>query len=251
MNSHVRRSELYSGSASPASVDSDDQLKDTWRRKLDLAYNDGISNQQPHDTSGRVGSPAGILDNLNEEAYDFKLFSQKPSQATVSAPQLPRVLLRSPSPEVKTPAFVYPLRSHNFYFTGTVTPEQKARFEDAAIEGQDVLRESQTKWSGLALPWRVTTVDLHTAKRANAVPSTTSAVEVGKRRKPGKKRRIIIRLKAQALKEREEVARLAEAEKATIAMEKRSRKNREKKLKRREKARSQKKGEEVASDVVA
>ncbi|KAL8786646.1 MAG: hypothetical protein Q9213_002675 [Squamulea squamosa] len=237
----VGRSELYPRSSSPASIDSHDQLRDTWRRKLDLAYKDGISDQQTHDTNSRVGSPAETLDDLNEEAYDFKLFSQKPSQATISAPQPPRVLLRSPSPEVKDPAFVYQTRSHKFYFTGIITPEQMARFQDAAIEGQDVLRESQTKWPGLMLPWRVTTIAFSAAKRANAVSSTTAAVEVGKRRKPGKKRRIIIRSKAQARKEREEATRLAEAEKATIAMEKRSRRNREKKLKRREKARNQKK----------
>lgn len=73
--------------------------------------------------------------------------------------------------------------------------------------------------------------------------------QVEKRKRPGKKRRIATRTKAQARRKREEILQTAEAEKAAFLMEKRSRRNREKKLKRREKARSQKKGGGVASDV--
>ncbi|KAL8922409.1 MAG: hypothetical protein Q9172_003565 [Xanthocarpia lactea] len=238
---NVSRLDLRSRSASPASASLDDGIKDQWRRKLDLAYKDAISEQLTYDTYGPVEASPGTLEDLNEEAYEFQLFSQIPTQSAVSTPQPPKIFLRSPSLEVKEPGFIRSVRSHDFYFTGAVTSEDQKRMQDVAIEGQHVMRESKTTWPGFKLPWRVTTVTLPSHEQANAVTIPLDDAQSRKRKRPGKKRRIAIRTKTQARKEREKVARLAEAEKAALMMEKRSKRNREKKLKRREKARSQKK----------
>ncbi|KAL8860491.1 MAG: hypothetical protein Q9178_003150 [Gyalolechia marmorata] len=246
----VSRLDLRSRSASPASASSDDGLKDQWRRKLDLAYKDAISEQLTYDTYGPVEASPETLEGLNEEAYEFQLFSQNRTQSAVSTSQPPKIFLRSPSPEVKEPGFIRSARSHGFYFTGPVTSEDQRRLQDVAIDGQHVMRESQTTWPGFKLPWRVTTVTLSSHAQANAVTIPLDGAQARKRKRPGKKRRIAIRVKTQARKEREKVARLAEAEKAALIMEKRSRRNREKKLKRREKARVQKKDGIIAPEIV-
>ncbi|KAL8898350.1 MAG: hypothetical protein Q9192_002132, partial [Flavoplaca navasiana] len=217
-----------------------------WRHKLDLACKDALSKQLTHNVHAPDGSPSEIPCSQEEEAYEFQLFSQRSRPSAVSAPQPPKVLLRSPSPEAKEPGFVRPARSQNFYFTGPVTTEARKRFQDAAIEGQQVMRESQTVLfvqPGSWVPWRLNTVTLSAYKRVNMHPKLLDTTREGKRKRPGKKRRIAVRTKIQTRKKREEVARLAEADKAAFLAEKRSRRNREKQLKRREKARNQKKAE--------
>ncbi|KAI4225149.1 MAG: hypothetical protein L6R36_004131 [Xanthoria steineri] len=245
---NVRRSELRSRSASPSSISSD-EVKHQWRRKLDLAYKDGIRDRLAPDTHRPDASPSEIPTGPNEEAYEFQLFSQRSRPSTASTPQLPRVQLRSPTPEVKEPGFVRPARSQDFYFTGAVTTEAQRRFRDVAIEGERVIRESQTVWPGSQLHWRLTTLTFPSHKQVSPGSNLLDTAQVEKRKRPGKKRRIATRTKAQARRKREEILQTAEAEKAAFLMEKRSRRNREKKLKRREKARSQKKGGGVASDV--
>lgn len=141
----VRRSELRSRSTSPCSASSD-EVKDQWRRKLHLAYKDGISEQLTHDTHRPDGTPSEFLGDPSEEAYEFQLFSQKSRPSAVSTPQPLKVQLRSPSPEVKEPGFIRPARSQDFYFTGAVTPEAQKRFRSVAIEGERVRRESHTVW---------------------------------------------------------------------------------------------------------
>lgn len=136
---------MRSRSASPSSISSD-ELKHQWRRKLDLAYKDDIRDRLALDTHRPDASPSQIPTGPNEEAYEFQLFSQRSRPSTASTPQLPRVQLRSPTPEVQEPGFVRPARSQDFYFTGAVTTEAQRRFRDVAIEGERVIRESQTVW---------------------------------------------------------------------------------------------------------
>lgn len=141
----VRRSEIRSRSTSLDSASSN-EAKEQWRHKLDLAYKDALSKQLTHNVHAPDGSPSEIPCSQEEEAYEFQLFSQRSRPSTISAPQPSKVLLRSPSPEAKEPGFVRPARSQNFYLTGPVTTEARKRFQEAAIEGQHVMRQSQTMW---------------------------------------------------------------------------------------------------------
>ncbi|KAI4238789.1 MAG: hypothetical protein L6R40_005644 [Gallowayella cf. fulva] len=237
----VTRSELHSTFSSPDSVDSeDDDAKDRWRRQLDQIYQGGLIEQQPEQVSDAADRPQAI-DEANDESYEFPLFSQKPRGSTA------KILLKSPSPEIKDPGFVQPARPQDYYFTAAESRHCQGRFGDVAVEGHDVVRESLVKWPGFQLPWRVITATFRSSKRATSASSIVDAALEDKRKRPGKKRRIILRTKLQAMKARGEVARAAAAKKEALAMEKRSRRNREKKLKRRGKARNQKKGEEEAS----
>ncbi|KAL8674589.1 MAG: hypothetical protein Q9168_001032 [Polycauliona sp. 1 TL-2023] len=242
----VRRSELRSRSSSAAST-SIDEAKEQWRHKLDLAYKAAISEQSTCDTTGTCVTPPEMPGDLDEEAYEFQLFSQKSRQSAASTLQPPKILLRSPSPETKEPGFVRIARSQDFYFTGAVTLHDRRQYQEAAIEGERVLSESQTAWPGSQLYWRLTTLTCPPEKQGNANPEISGTVPAGKRKRPGKKRRIAVRIKTQARRKREEVIRVAEAEKTEFLTEKRTRRNREKKLKRREKARNEKRGDAAVS----
>ena len=141
----VRRSEIRSRSTSLDSA-SPNEAKELWRHELDLAYKDALSKQLTHNVHAPDGSPSEIPCSQEEEAYEFHLFSQRSKPSAISAPRPPKVLLRSPSPEATELSFVRPARSQDSYFTGPVSTEARKRFQDAAIEGQHVIRESQTVW---------------------------------------------------------------------------------------------------------
>lgn len=136
----VTRSELHSTFSSPDSVDSeDDDAKDRWRRQLDQIYQGGLIEQQPEQVSDAADRPQAI-DEANDESYEFPLFSQKPRGSTA------KILLKSPSPEIKDPGFVQPARPQDYYFTAAESRHCQGRFGDVAVEGHDVVRESLVKW---------------------------------------------------------------------------------------------------------
>ncbi|EEH05739.1 conserved hypothetical protein [Histoplasma capsulatum G186AR] len=174
-----------------------------------------------------------------------------------------RIRLRSQSPTVNDGegGFVVPFRGWEYYFSnpewarrkmagegiGALSAEsdtrQKQGFVDAAVSGETILEGANSGvWPGCHLPWRV--IHLKTVPSQNKQneptdsPHTTAVtlldpLAVSKapksRKKPGKKRRIILRQRLAA-------AKTAEADER----EKRTRRNREKKIKRRQKERERK-----------
>ncbi|KAL8693934.1 MAG: hypothetical protein Q9218_001348 [Villophora microphyllina] len=240
----VRRSELRLSSFSPDSAGSDPEAETQWRRQLDHVYKFDTNEEAKEPTPAVVNEPV-------EEEYDFKLFSSKTrNDAGGTTPSLPKVLLRSPSPESGGPGFVRPQRPEGHYFTGHRTTEEKKRFQDVAIEGGDVLKESQSRWLGWLLPWRVTTINIDARKRATGAATQPESEGSGKRKKMGKKRRIAVRVKLQTQRKQEEAAKVTAAEREVLEREKRNRRNREKKIKRREKARQLKQGQEDGMSTV-
>lgn len=251
----MRRSDLRSSSSSPDSALSDGEAAIRWRRQLEKVYEVEIT--EP--------IYAGI-DEPAQDTYDFKLFSASKTQndAGSTATPLPKIVLRSPEPESGEPSFVRPRRLEGYYFTGARLREEQEQYSDVAIEGGDIVKQSQAKWvrslslgiaidclglqcllqPGWELPWRVTTIKVHSRKRVPEAATQSEPGDSGKRKRMGKKRRIAIRVKLQAHKKQEESAKRTEAEKEVLEREKRNRRNREKKIKRREKARVLKKGQD-------
>ncbi|KAL9580135.1 MAG: hypothetical protein Q9212_004670 [Teloschistes hypoglaucus] len=232
----VRRSDLRSSSSSPDSALSDGEAAIRWRRQLDQIY------------EVEVTEPiCAAIDEPPEDTYDFKLFSaSKPKNdaGATTATLLPKVVLRSPEPESGEPGFVRPRRPEGYYFTGARSREEQEQYSDVAIEGGDIVKQSQLKWPGWELPWRVTTIKVNSRKRVPEAATQPEPGDSGKRKRMGKKRRIAIRVKLQTHKKKEESTKRTEVEKEVLEREKRSRRNREKKIKRREKARALKKGPE-------
>ncbi|GAD93582.1 predicted protein [Paecilomyces variotii No. 5] len=167
-----------------------------------------------------------------------------------------RIRIRSPTPgdvSVGEGRFVVPFRGWEYYFTtptllgghgkeDVARAEEKAaakraEFEDIAVSQTQLFEWAKQPWPGCHLPWRVIRLDRAKTKlpRPSADPTLIHLVNVSikaspkSRKKPGKKRRLVLRKRAAAA----EAAKLSEAEK-------RNKRNREKKIKRRQKAREQK-----------
>jgi Fungal protein of unknown function (DUF2011) len=124
------------------------------------------------------------------------------------------------------------------------TRNRRKEFEDIAVTGADVFQWAQVETPGCHLPWRVMHLKpehkilRRTAGTAeNTKIIVTAAAEKTKSKKPGKKRRIILRTRAAA------IAAAATAAAATANMteaEKRNKKNREKKVRKRQREREKK-----------
>ncbi|KAJ6011666.1 hypothetical protein N7451_003078 [Penicillium sp. IBT 35674x] len=174
-----------------------------------------------------------------------------------------RVRLRSPTPGSGDPSegrFVKASRGWQYYFS---TPslwgssveledqasqsEKRGQFEDMAVTGEHIMTWAKSQpWPGCHLPWRVIHLKRHQTKLPRKDKDVPVYVIEGEppskspktRKKPGKKRRLLLRKRAVAAK----VAKENEAEKRT-------RKNRERKIKRRQKAREQKAAAGTAGDT--
>jgi hypothetical protein len=144
--------------------------------------------------------------------------------------------------------FVVPKRNPKYYFAERAVGEQKWRFEAAALTGEEVLELSKRRAWGLEVPWRVTV--LKTAGKSKGVAPTTPqedqvAVDVGdeaKRKRPGKKRRVILRQRKKKKDELEEKKKREKELKDETEREKRTRRNREKKVKKKMKEKAKKAG---------
>ncbi|KAJ9354385.1 hypothetical protein DTO027B9_4728 [Paecilomyces variotii] len=167
-----------------------------------------------------------------------------------------RIRIRSPTPgdvSVGEGRFVVPFRGWEYYFTTPTllggygkediarieerAAAKRAEFESIAVSQTQLFEWAKQPWPGCHLPWRVIRLDRAKTKlpRPSADPTVIQLVNPSikaspkSRKKPGKKRRLVLRKRAAAA----EAAKLTEAEK-------RNKRNREKKIKRRQKAREQK-----------
>ena len=86
----------------------------------------------------------------------------------------------------------------------------------------------------MELPWRVTVIKTTEADNPMELKHQ-SQVQANRRKRSGKKRRIVIRRRLEARAAREVVDRQNHAEKEAAEREKRTRRNREKKVKRKQK----------------
>ncbi|KAI4130202.1 MAG: hypothetical protein LQ341_006489, partial [Variospora aurantia] len=237
----IRRSELRSPSASPEAASSNEEVRLKWQQRLCQVYNNGSNVDVELDNA--VAKPTvSIPDQPDQAIYDFRLFSGNTKTSHACDQWINKVRIESPTPVTKEPGFVHPRRSEDYYFTGTRSDVERRRYEEATVNGDQVLKESRGKWPGFELPWRVTTILERNAPKRSTPPTTFAQVTAaGKRRRNGKKKRIAIRIRTRAQSEREAVLKRTEVEKQAMEAEKRNRRNREKKIKRREKARAMKK----------
>lgn len=86
----------------------------------------------------------------------------------------------------------------------------------------------------MELPWRVTVIKTTQSGQLVGLEHHTQA-QSGRKKRSGKKRRIVIRKKFEARAAKKVAARQIQTEKEAAEREKRTRKNREKKVKKRQK----------------
>ncbi|KAG8159392.1 hypothetical protein KVR01_011053 [Diaporthe batatas] len=264
----VRRDQLY-GSSSDGGDQDEQGVEDAEERAklnarlssllgLDLsAPAPSLAPGQGPDAADAHGHGHGGTEDQEErhdEEFEFRLFS---GPTGTSAPA--KVVLDASDDEDAPKGgggFVRPERPQSYYLAGEATPDQRERYCYAAVTAEDIIAGASKRAWGLERPWRVVKISLSSRKaRSNTAGSDAGATATSedntedgaKRKRPGKKRRIAVRIKARAEKEKREAekARREAAEKQRISkeehlLEKKKRLNREKKLKRRAKEKEKK-----------
>lgn len=176
-------------------------------------------------------------DKEDQDEFEFRLFSTSaPTQHINLAEEVHHGPAMSQRPV-------------EFYVRGPLTEEEKARFRAAAVSGEEVVSGARGRAWGLEVPWRVVRVVGATrgnkGRGAGVGKVVGEAKEKGEvegegeakgQKRPGKKRRIALRIKLKAAKE-EEAKKMSKEE---HLKEKKKRLNREKKLKRRQKEKEKK-----------
>ncbi|TRX89073.1 hypothetical protein FHL15_009990 [Xylaria flabelliformis] len=181
-------------------------------------------------------------ENPEEEAFTFRLFRDEALTHTV-------VLTNDEDPAaLGDGGFVVPLRPRSYYIASSPSPGKVSEYRSVAVSAEYVLADAKRRRWGLEKPWRV----IRITPNSNSVSPKTipgSAQEEdsaekkrAKRTRPGKKHRIILRVREKAARDREEAAKKSTLEKEQHLQEKRKRLNRERKLKRRQKEREKKAG---------
>lgn len=214
---------------------------------------DAAEDAHEHDEGGTAGG--GQAEDTHEEEFEFRLFSTAAGAASAPA----KVVLSASDDEDAARgdgAFVQPVRPQSYYFAGEATPEQQERYRWAAVTAEDIAAGASKRAWGLERPWRVVKISLSSRKPSSRTAGLVAGVKTvsedaaedePKRKRPGKKRRIAVRMKARAEEEKREAARAKREaeEKSRISkeehlLEKKKRLNREKKLKRRAKEKEKK-----------
>ncbi|KAI1391037.1 uncharacterized protein F4822DRAFT_395280 [Hypoxylon trugodes] len=250
----VRREELYD-SASDEEVVQDEQLDSTLRGKLNAQLSDlldisfgadeHVGKKQPSESliEDADRGPDDVDDTAKseEEAFTFRLFrGEEPSHKVILKPQ------GSDAEKDGEGGFLVPRRPNSYYIADEPPPETAREFRMAAVSADYILQDAKKRRWGLEKPWKVTIINITTNKKSGALSgSVTSDATIGagksKKKRPGKKRRIILRVREKTRKEKEEASKHQIIEKEQHLKEKKQRMNRQKKLRKRAKQREEKK----------
>lgn len=240
----MRRADLRDSDESNVSSDSDSSYGSDFEDALNahIAKALGID----HDATGGTfqvdslevesaceANAADQVMQTSDDGYEFNLFSTSGGPTT-------KVVLVDPN-EQGDGALVRP-RSASYYKVLPLSSEQRDQFAFAALSGDDVYRLSQRRNWGLEMPWRVTTIKVTRRATAKEKKDTTSdtAMDAAKRKRPGKKTRIMRRQKERELKAKAEEAAKKLLEKEEHVKDKKKRMNRIKKLRKRAKEKEMK-----------
>ncbi|KXL42518.1 hypothetical protein M433DRAFT_27928 [Acidomyces richmondensis BFW] len=184
-----------------------------------------------------------LAQSPESEQLDFQLFAASTPSATV----VNKIRLRSPTPGCAEGGFINPKRISEYYFTYSPGPEEKRKFEVAAVSGEDVLARSRQPLLGGRYSRKVLHLPISSLTHAAQIQAAalwprlvSDSAERKRRTRPGKKYRIRIRTKLAAAKARQEAKKAADDAKNAAEREKRNKRNREKKIKRRDKERAKK-----------
>ncbi|KAK8058310.1 hypothetical protein PG994_008758 [Apiospora phragmitis] len=186
-----------------------------------VASDEGANNP-PTGTDGEL--LASDANNPDEVALTFRLFRDEEPSHTVVIKQGDE--------------------TQSYYLADTPDQETMAQFKFAAMSTEYLMANAkQRKW-GLEKPWRVTKITVAADKIPKTLPDVDGVGDTtmgeSKRTRPGKKRRVLLRTRDKAKREKEEAVKKKLADKEEHLKEKRKRLNKAKKLKRREKRRSAK-----------
>lgn len=162
-----------------------------------------------------------------EEEFDFRLFSNDNEG---------KIVLKEEVPDKGV--FIVKERNQKYYFTGPIGGKRKEEFASAAVSGEDVLQGKEQRYWGWEVPWRVRVLKVGFAGQKSV---GNNGLGVGnnshgdKRRKLGKKMRIILRERKRKSDAQQEAMTKEKESKEEADRERKARKNREKKERRKAK----------------
>ena len=249
----VRRSELYSRAREEDDETSEDGvdalLEAQLRERLVGIYGDFDLDLDVRPQQGEKGvhdndREEGAHEEEAEQEFEFRLFSGQGGAGK-------KIVLSNEEEDTGDGAFLVKQRRLGYYIAEKADGERKREFEVAALSGENVLRMQRSRAWGLEVPWRIKVIKVSSKRKVNTVDGVekenlvfgiTDEDEEGKRKRPGKKRRIVLR---ERQKKRDALAarRKKEKDEKEAEREKRTRKNRERKIKRRLKDKAKKAGE--------
>lgn len=264
MRPRVRRKDLYDSPSDESESDGegsrDSQVESALRAKLnaqlggllDISFTveptkaprqqaDGREDQSPPQTPA-AANHEDEQQQPEEEVFAFRLFRDEALTHTV-------VLTQDDDPAaLGEGGFVIPSRPQSYYIAPAPSEEKASEYRSAAVSAEYVLADAGRRRWGLEKPWRVIHIGTSRAAGSNLKPSAAqddggggeAGNEKKKRTRPGKKHRVLLRVREKAVREREEVAKKMALEKEEHIQEKKKRLNRERKLKRRQKEREKK-----------
>ncbi|KAI0870398.1 hypothetical protein GGS24DRAFT_504837 [Hypoxylon argillaceum] len=205
----------------------------------------GATAQQVQQADQAAAAPNGHQESeghQEEEAFTFRLFRDEALTHTV-------ILTPDEDPAaLGEGAFVVPSRPRSHYIAAAPSTQQASEYRSVAVSAEYVLADARRPRWGLEKPWRVIHISSKssTPGAAAAVRDVAGQAEKKKRTRPGKKHRILLRVREKAARERAETEKKLALEKEQHIQEKKKRLNRERKLKRRQKEREKKAGAQGA-----
>lgn len=178
-----------------------------------------------------------VVPEEQEKELDFQLFAPTKSAPGISTVQ--KIRLRSPTRTSGEASFIRPHRDDSYYLAGA----DKDGFYGNALSGDQIHQLSRSLWPGSAYHWKVMRLPPSAVSKATrAVLADAYPLVLGpsvgplKRKRPGKKSRIKLRVTLAAARTLNDAKAVATKLKEIAEREKRVRRNREKKLKRKAKA---------------
>lgn len=195
------------------------------------------------DTTAESSGQGNVQDV--EHGLDFQLFAPITSK-TESVPAVAKIRLDTPEASITESGFINPRREDAYYFKGAATNAEMQSYEAAARSGQEILLGAQSRWPGMAYPWKLLNVSSTRKQRLLLTPSDSVYSKLqarhptSKHKRPGKKARIAKRVKAAAIKAKQDEAQEAAIQKQAAEQEKRTRRNREKKVKKKNREKAKK-----------
>lgn len=206
--------------------------------------------QQQNQDQQQQQQPENVDDAAEDLGFSFRLFRNE-------APSHKVVLEQDDGLEqAGEGGFVVARRPDSYYIAEEPSSDVMTKFRATAVTADYLFQDAKKRRWGLEKPWRVTSITVTTKSAGEDLASShaeaaATAESANRKKRPGKRRRIILRTRQKARKEREEAEKSKLVEKEQHLQDKKKRLNREKKLKRRAKEREKKlgsKGEGAASE---
>lgn len=248
----VRREELYDDAGSDGDVPSDAEvsLDEDAEKELRNRLNAQLSGLLDFDItaaptiepqgkgSGQDNAAGDGEEEPDELAFEFRLFRDEAPSHTVVIQQ------NEDKPgALGAGGFVVPRKPDSCYIAAAPDAAALANLRHSAVSSDFLLADAGRRRWGLERPWRVLRISVSGKPLKDAWSTETKEdddADTKKKRRPGKKRRIMLRTRVKAEKEKAEAARKFAETKEEHLKAKKQRLNREKKHKRRAKDKEKK-----------